>query len=139
MNKFEKITLSVALVLTFLTVRGLVTLAGIYGDTRSISGSGWTIWIAGWVIAAYGPLAIAIWFWRWAKRVRTPWVLHLLFLPCAFLPLQAGLSMILFVIDDPDFDSMMGGPVIPAMLFFLVSVGEYFGAVTSRWFRTEPG
>lgn len=132
MNRFDKVALAAAIVTTLLFARGTFFIAQFYIEYLSIAGTTLLIGVAGWLIATYGPIATAVWFWRWAKGHRSPWVLHLLFLPCAGLLLWAGESLMLFVIDQPDFDAMLGGPANQATLLFVIAAGGYFAALLSR-------
>ena len=132
MNRLDKLALAAVIITTLLCIRGSVDAAYAYTSTRPISATGSMIGLAGWLIATYGPISIAVWFWRWAKQVRASWVPHLLFLPCAAGIFRAGEALMLFVIGDPDFDATLGGPVIPAYLLFIAAAGGYLAALVSK-------
>ena len=85
--------------------------------------------VLGWLVATFGPIVLAAIFWRLANGSRAAWLLHLLFLPCAYALLRAGAGVMLFVIGDFDFDSTLGGPVLQAGLLFMIASAAYFVAV----------
>jgi hypothetical protein len=139
LNRFDKVALAAVIAMTLLCARGQLRIAHFYLDPLHFSGKKLSatvaIWAAGWVIATYGPMAIAACFWRWTKRARAAWIFHILLLPCAVVTWNAGQSIMLLVIKDPDFDGTLGGPVMPAALLLLVAVGGYFAALISRQIR----
>ena len=137
MNRLDKVALAAAIVTTVFFARGTFFIAQFYIDYRSIPAMTLPIGIAGWLIATYGPLATAVWFWRWAKAHHSPGVVHLLFLPCAVSLLWAGERLMLFAIDQPDFDAMLGGPANQAALLFVIAAGAYFAALMSRRISTS--
>jgi len=132
MNRLDKLAFAAVIITTLLCVRGTVSIFYVYNSVQPIFGTKLMIGFSGWFIATYGPIAIAVWFWRWAKHIRASWVLHLLFLPCAFTVLRAGEALMLYVIGDPDFDATLGGPVMQAYLLFIVAAVGYFAAVVSK-------
>lgn len=131
MNRFEKLALVAVIVVTLRYVRGPGDFVYDYYRKQVPEGMV-SIGIAGWAIASYGPIAIAVLFWRWAKRVRSPWIVHLLFLPCAIALLATGDTLMLLVIEDPDFEATIGAPEMAATLLFLVAVGGYLAALIAR-------
>ncbi|HEY1607164.1 MAG TPA: hypothetical protein VGF77_16360 [Allosphingosinicella sp.] len=135
MNRFDKMALTAVIVVTLLCARGQVTIAHLYIQMDHLPETIIPIWAAGWAVATYGPIAIAAWFWRWAKRASAPGVLHILFLPCAIILLNMGEMIMLSVIPDPDFDATLSGPMIPAMLLLIVAAGGYFGALVAKRLR----
>lgn len=76
----------------------------------------------GWFVATFGPIGIAVLFWRVAKLFRHGWILHLLFLPCTVALYVAGEKVILFATDYTDFDHTLGGPVLQARALFPIAV-----------------
>ncbi|HEX5184206.1 MAG TPA: hypothetical protein VFW19_13795 [Allosphingosinicella sp.] len=136
MNRFDKMMLAAAVVVTLIFARGQMEIARLYIQMDHLSDRIIPTWTAGWLIATYGPIAVAAWFWRRAKRARAPWVLHILFLPGAIILLNAGESIMLSTIPDPDFDATLGGPMMPAVLLFLIAVGGYACALVSRRIRS---
>jgi hypothetical protein len=109
--------------------------ADAYTLLRPLSGAKQMLGLAGWFVATFGPIGVAVCFWRLAKRVRAPWVVHLLFLPCAVALLWVGQHLILFAIDYQDFDHTLGGPVLQAALLFPVASILYFAALIYRGLR----
>jgi len=137
---FEVVAFASAGVITALTVPTMIDASPIYESQMTDGGK--PLWITGWVVASYGPLCIAAAFWRLSKRVRYPWLLHLLFVPGALLTLRAGESLMPSVIQDPDFDSTIGAPVMAAIFCSFAAVIIYFGAVigafgAKRWQGTK--
>ncbi len=92
----------------------------------------WTIAAAGWIIATYGPITIAAWFWRLAKRFRAPWVLHLLFLLCAVMTLSTGVSLMFLAGGNTSSDHQTGEAVMTAAPLFVAAVDGYFAALIHR-------
>jgi len=129
MNRFDMFAVGAALAVTLLCARNMVAIASFYVELLHLSGATVVVGILGWITATYGPIAIAALFWRWAKLVRRPWVLHLLLLPCAVIMMRTGNSVVLKVIQQPDFDAMMGGPSVPTTMLFLTAVIGYFIAL----------
>lgn len=136
MNRFDKLALAAVIIVTLLCVRGSGDFVYDYYMDQIPEGM-LPIGVAGWAIATYGPIAVAVLFWRWAKRIPAPWVLHLLFLPCAAVLFRIGDALMLSVIEDPDFDATLGGPEMPAILLLVVAVGGYFAAVIARQIPTS--
>ena len=137
MNRFDKMALGAAIVATF--VFRPETMNAYYWNVEilHLSAKMWTIVAAGWIIATYGPITIAAWFWRLMKRIRAPWVLHLLVLPCAVITLWTGASLMFFASEDSGSDHLEGVPVATAALLFGVAVGGYFAALAWRRFRGQ--
>jgi hypothetical protein len=135
MNRFDKIALAVAIAVTLLCARGQMRIMHFYMQMDHLPKTIIPTWATGWVIATYGPMAIAAWIWRWAKRTRAPWLLHLLFLPCAIIALNVGESVMVSTIREPDFDGTLGGPMAPAILLFFIAVGGYFSGLILRQIR----
>ena len=132
MNRFDKLASVTTILATTLCVPKPGNFAYRY-YLDQIADRNLPIWFLGMIVSIYGPIAIAVLFWRLSNRVRAPWLLHLLFLPAAVALLGAGEQLMLSVIQDPDFDATLGGPAeLPAMLLFLVAVGGYFGALIAK-------
>ena len=129
MSRFEKIALATAIVATLLGAIGLRSPAFQYYVDQMLSGSV-AIFVLGWAVATYGPLALAVAFRRLAKRFLAPIsvALHLLFLPCAIAIYLCGDAMMVASISDPDFDAMIGDPDLPAFLSLAVAIICYFVA-----------
>jgi len=85
--------------------------------------------IAGWVLASYSPILVAALFWRWADRFAKGWLLHLLLIPCVFVPVLAGERMMQATVSDVDFDDTLGAPIMPALLCLVAVVAIYFSAL----------
>ena len=133
MNRLEKIALATAILTTLLGVMGLRGFSYQYYIDQMLPGS-LPMFVLGWVIATYGPLALAVTFWRLAKRFQTPLsvILHLLLLPCALAIFRAGDSMMVVSIGDPDFDATLGAPELPATLSVAIAILSYFAAALSK-------
>ena len=131
MNRLEKLALTTAIVVTILIVTGLRSVAYTY-YLDQVRAGGLPTWAAGTMLATYGPIAAAVLFWRCARKINALWTSFVLFLPCAVALLQAGETLMLSVIDDPDFDAMLGAPTMPANLSFIAAVGGYLAAVIAR-------
>jgi len=85
---------------------------------------------SGWVLATCGPIIAAALLWRLAHRFSKGWLLHLLLLPSLYVLLLAGEKIMLSTVTDPDFDSTLGAPIMPAVLcIFLVMVFYFFALV----------
>ncbi|MEG3148469.1 hypothetical protein U1769_01130 [Sphingomonas sp. ZT3P38] len=89
----------------------------------------------GWLVATFGPITVSVVFWRWSKRFRNAWILHLLMLPVAYALVAGGWSIMLFALNVSDFEDSIGGPVLQAMALFLLAVAGYYVAVLYRVFR----
>jgi hypothetical protein len=131
MNRFDKLALVAVILVTLICVRGPGDLVYDY-YRKQIPDGMLPIGLAGFVIATYGPITVAVLFWRWAKRTSMPWVLHLLLVPSAAGLLSIGEALMLHVIKDPDFDATMDAPLMASTLLFLVAIGTYFGALIAK-------
>ena len=129
LNRMDMFGLLAVGVTTFLFLGEALNAAGLYMSVKRMSAGDLTIGCLGWLIATFGPIVVAIVFWRGTKRLQTPWVLHLLMLPLAFAMLYAGSALMLFVTGTPDFDDTIGGPVIQALALLLSAVIGYYSAV----------
>jgi hypothetical protein len=87
------------------------------------------IWIAGYLIATYGPIILAVGFRRIARCISARWVVHVLFFPAAILALNVGERIMLSVIEEPDFDATLGAPIMPALLLVVFAVALYLVAL----------
>jgi hypothetical protein len=137
MNRFDKLALVAAAAVTLLSASEMFAIADLYIEVQHLSAAMTMIGVTGWLIATYGPISVAAGFWRSAKRHRAPWVLHILLLPCAFITLLIGESLLLYAIQHPDFGAMIGAPVAPALVLFVVSVGGYFAALVWTQVKRE--
>lgn len=126
MNRFEKLALASVILVSLLCVRGPGDLA--YDHYRAQVPEGMLpVGLAGWAIFTYGPIAIAVAFWRLAKRIRAAWALHLALLPGMWILHRIGGDLMLSVIDDPDFDATMDAPLMAGTLLCLIAIAGYFG------------
>ena len=94
-----------------------------------------SIAIAGWAIAAYGPILLAWLFWRMAQRISVAWLLHMMLLPSFYALLLAGNALMLSTLEVPDFDDTLGAPIMPALLSIAVTAIVYFSALVARHVR----
>jgi len=133
MGRFDKLVLAIAAVATAMAAIGFHSFAIQYYLAQVPNGK-MPIGVAGWAITTYGPLAMAVLFWRGGRRVPAPWswILHILFIPCAWTLFIVGDSMMLSVIRDPDFDAAMGGPEFIPALCLTVVVCSYLAAAIIR-------
>jgi hypothetical protein len=132
MNSFDKFAAVATIIVTTLCVPRPGNFAYNYYVNQIAEGN-LPIWFLGIIVSVYGPIALAVLFWRLAKKVPAPWLLHLLLLPAAVVLLATGERLMLAVIQDPDFDATLGGPAdVPALLLFLVAIGGYFGALVAK-------
>src|SRR3954470_11542760 len=129
LNRLDMVAIVAVVVTSFLCMRGAWDAAQAYFGADPMPPSRRALGLLGWFVATFGPIGAAVGFWRLAKRVRASWLLHLLFVPCAFALLLAGQAPMLFVIGEPDFDSAIGGPVLQAGLLFAIAVAVYLAAL----------
>jgi len=101
--------------------------------------------IAAWLGSTFGPIAIAILFWRFARRRSGRWWVHLLFVP-AMLAVEGACIWLLFFAahDDGDGALGLGIALLPPLAFFITAFVGYFAALgfetTSRiWARSHNG
>jgi hypothetical protein len=135
-GRFDKLALVMAIFATAVAATSGSRHAHAYYMSQIEAGGTW-IWVAGWITATYGPLAVAIWFLRSARKTAFPWILHLLFLPSVYILFWAGLAAMLSVIEDPDFDATLSAPVMSAIILLFVAVAGYFAAVIARRCSTQ--
>lgn len=62
----------------------------------SRSASMFALGIAAVAFASFGPFALSLWCWRLTGCVHRRWVVHLLFIPCAWAMVYAGASLLDF-------------------------------------------
>ena len=86
----------------------------------------------GWVIATLGPLALSVWFWQLARRVKPQWVWHFLFIPCAIAIYGAGTSILFYAADVPDGDSIEGYTLIAAFGFLVFTLLVHAAALLAQ-------
>jgi hypothetical protein len=129
LNRLELMAIAAVVVSTWLCIGPALDAADMYRTHRPIGPAAQMLGVFGWLVATFGPLALAIGFWRLAGRSRVPWLLHLLFLPGAAALLMAGDRIMLFVTGTIDFDDTLGGPEMQAALLLMVAVLAYFSAV----------
>ena len=141
MNRLEKFCLAAAILVTVFLSRSNHNIAyRLYAD--QVSDKDFPIWLTGIAIIYYGPLLIDVAFWRAGKQLHQhvwlSWTLHLLFLPAVIINLNIGHSLMIAVIDFPDFDAAMGGPITPALFVMLFAIIVYVAAVISWIFKPAP-
>jgi hypothetical protein len=133
MNRFEKLALAAAILVSLRYVRGPGDHTYEYYRAQIPEGM-LQVGLAGWALSTFGPIAVALLFWRWAKWIHAPWLLHLSLLPCMLALTWIGHSLMLSVIDDSDFDATLGAPVIAGFLLSLIAIGGYFGGLVALMF-----
>jgi hypothetical protein len=131
-NGFDLFALAAVIVSTFFCIGSALDAADLYMSVQPIKPWKQIVGCLGWLVATFGPITLAVYFWRKTKQLRAAWALHMLFLPCAFAALMAGDRLMLFAAGVRDFDATIGGPVIQAALLSIVTPVGYFVAVLSR-------
>lgn len=143
LNRMDVFGLLAVGVSTFLFAGGAINAASLYASVLPMSAGDIALGLLGWLVATFGPMMLAVAFWRWAAAIRKAWTLHLLMLPLALALMKLGTSLMLAVTGTPDFDDTIGGPVNQAMLLLLLAVIGYYSAVIhtalNRWFAAESG
>ena len=136
LNLLEKAALVAVIVTSWLCFRAAVDAAEMYRHFLPLPGAMQVLGVLGWVVATFAPTGLALCFWRLAPRLSRPWLLHLLFPPCAVALFQGGAGLMLFVVGDPAFDSTLGGPVLQASFLLAFAMAAYPGAlIGSAWRR----
>lgn len=138
LNHFEVFALVAAVVTSWLCLRAALDASEAYQIARPLTAGMQTLGLLGWAVATFGPMGLAVGFWRLSKRFRARWVIHLLFLPCAIALLQAGAELMLFAIGHRDFDDTLGGPVLQAALMLIAAVAAYLTSVLSTLPLFQP-
>jgi hypothetical protein len=143
LNRMDMFGLLAVGVTTFFFLGAALEAGSLYASVRPMSAGGLVLGCSGWFIATFGPIALAVVLWRWAKGLRKAWTLHVLMLPLALATLKLGGSLMLFGIGTPDFDATNGGPVIQAIALLLLAVIGYYAAVLytafKRWSAAANG
>ena len=88
--------------------------------------------VLGYTIATFGPLSSAIAFWRLSDRVQASWMMHLLFVPVAFLIYKLGEQLVYYAAGVPDGDSVEGYMLLPALSLFVLTTVSYLSVLASR-------
>lgn len=145
MNRFDKFALAVSIPMTLFGLMSLPRSVQLYIVWAHLP---WPmIALAGlaWILCTYGAITIAVLFWRWAKRIRYPWILHLLLFPCVYAATVASMHLMYVALRDPDFDATFGAPIMPGLLMFLIAPAGYafallfkLGEAATAWPRTDP-
>lgn len=135
-NRLEFFALVAVIVTTTLFLSAALNAADLYTRTMSVWEKAGGCF--GWLFATFGPISVAIAFWRWSKRLNNAWILHLLMLPLAYALVRSGGSLMLFMIGARDFDDTIGGPVIQAIVLFGLAVIGYYWAVLYTVFQKTP-
>jgi hypothetical protein len=81
---------------------------------------------AAWVMTTCGPPAVAVVFWKIAKRVQRSWLIHLIFIP-ALLTIEWGAIWLLFFAagDTGDGPPGLGLAILPGLFLVALSVVAY--------------
>lgn len=130
MNRFDIAALCAAIGITLLYGREVAHASELYLAHASTAER--ARWIAGELVATYGPIAFAAFCWRWSKRTSRPALPHLLALPGALLLFRAGAEAMLAAADFGDFDDTIGAPVIPGTYLLLLAIVVYVAALVNR-------
>jgi hypothetical protein len=88
----------------------------------SSSTSMFALGLAGTAFASFGPFALSLCCWRVASRVYPRWAVHLLFIPCAYAIVQAGVSVLDFADGRPWTDEPAGYALTAAFLLLGLTV-----------------
>jgi hypothetical protein len=126
MDVFGLLAVSVT---TFFFFGAALNAADLYMSVRHMSASDLMTGCSGWLVATFGPILLAIVFWRCRRRLQRAWILYILMLPIALAMFKAGSALMLSVTGAPDFDDTLGGPVIQALALLLLAVIGYYSAV----------
>ena len=137
MNQFDKMALATTTATTLFFAPSTFQMAQFYTGSGLVTDATLAIGITGWIIATFGPITIAAWFWRRSKQAQAPWILHHTLLPLAAITFHAGGSILLFALGQPDFDAMLGAPINPAILIFVIAIGSYALALISTKIRAS--
>jgi hypothetical protein len=143
MNRFDKVALAAAVIVTVLFAGMIRNAFDAYVVTFHMPSAMIPVAILGWVVFTYGPITAAALFARWSKRVRRPWVLNLLAFPCIYVLAMIGTDMMLYAATARDFDDTLGAPVFAGGILFVIAVIGCLATLTSKWFakptdRAEP-
>jgi hypothetical protein len=130
-NRLDVVAAVAVIATSWLFMRYAWFAADLYFNStfHPLSGAMQALGVVGWLLATFGPVGVAVIFWRLAKRGRKWLLLHVFFLPCAIALFVTGQRIMLLVIGDPDFDATLGGPVLQAFALFVFSVAAYFAAL----------
>jgi hypothetical protein len=82
--------------------------------------------IIGWVAAHYGPVVIALVFWRLADRSPAPWLFHISLLPSFYVLLAVGFRFMRSASKTDDWDATMGSPIIVAVAIMIGTMAVYY-------------
>jgi len=134
-NRLDIFALAAVILTTALFLRSALNAAEAYTGLRSMSVWEKSLGCLGWLLATFGPITVSLWLWRWSKRLRNAWMLHVLMFPLAYLLVRLGGSLMLSVIDAPDFDDTIGGPILQAGSLFVLAVIGYYSAVLFTFFQ----
>lgn len=95
--------------------------------------------IIGWVAAHYGPVLVALAFWRLADRSPAPWLFNVLLLPSFYVLLVMGFWLMRSASKTDDWDSTMGSPIIVAVPIMTGTMAVYYVAWILRKLRRPRG
>lgn len=137
MNRFDRFALVAVMLVTLLCAGSMAPIFQYYSDT--LAPASLMMGIAGWLIATFGPLLVALWCWRKAKKMHAPWMPHLGMLAGAVVLLETGKSIMLAAMGAPNFDNMLGGPSNPPHFLFLLVIGGYFSGLAYQRISSVSG
>jgi hypothetical protein len=132
LNRFEILALLAAFAFTLLCVNSTISAVELYLVWQDRHFTMYAIALVGWLLASYGPIFIATTLWRGSKCVESPWLLHIAVLPGMFFAMREGSLLMLYAIDQTDFDSTIGAPVMTGIFLFLTAFVLYVAALISR-------
>ncbi|HEX8579260.1 MAG TPA: hypothetical protein VF655_06655 [Allosphingosinicella sp.] len=143
LNRMDVFGLLAVGVTTFFFLGAALDAASLYASVRPMSARDLVLGCSGWLVATFGPITLAVLFWRWSKGIRRAWTLHLLMLPSALAMLKLGGLLMLSATGAQDFEGTLGGPVFQAGVLLLLAVIGYYSAVVcaalNRWFAARNG
>ena len=88
--------------------------------------------VDGWVTAHYGPIIVALAFWKSSGRSSVPWLFHILLLPSCYALLASGDRIMLSTTIVGDWDSTLGAPILPAFLVVIATIAVYYVGLVAR-------
>ena len=145
MKKVGGVAYAVAAIVILLLAAKDVENALLWLHAFSTSTSTFAFCLAATAFATFGPFALSLWCWRVVGRVHSTWVVHLLFIPCAYAIVYIGASALDFADGRPGSDEPAGYALVAAFLLLGLTVIVHAAALTFgivdaiRRHRTKAG